>query len=359
MKGIAFRIRLHSDVFAYLEERSCIDGVSIAKTILNLAEQWNLKVSQENETPIERARLVWAAYIAPRGQSKLYSFRSTRVVELAASAAAADPIIGGWQSALNSIIRTQLHQECSGSILEHQPNGLERIVCIAGNREFLLSGNADGEFGGADGWERAGGSRDEKGRFVIRDVKFDSNKFSLFSGTTWNERTPEWHEQLVAVVTKLTGHQDPEEIPHQPLWGMFCAQYWVNFEMDACAIWARQQITTGALRFEDAPKLLDRFDDYVLWRATEIRSGRNKGTRKSPKPINVRRRSIEQRTIMIATNSPEISNIKPSKEQLQFRMVSQVTALRRTVSPNGLESTERPGSQKVSTGRDTMRPTVQ
>lgn len=277
----------------------------MAKSICNCIVDWT-KSSAINKD-VAWARLVYSAHSDPHGNGTSSSIRLPQELKRACIMASASVAGKGWQCILNAMVRLQgiWEERPRAKVLEFHPDGLERIRCIAGKREFLRSSNAVGELGTLESWTRAGAEIDAEGRVVISRAEFEVDGISVISGKTknWLVPTPWWTE-ICELLLLLVPSEATKEVKINLCWRIFCSPQWEKIERFACAAWARKQIISGQLRIEDAPAILDEYDHYVIWRAKRLNDGHRKDDGRKLKPHNMRRRALAQLTQNIGTLDP-------------------------------------------------------
>lgn len=301
---VAKRIRLHSDVAMWLSDSRRTESCNFAGRIYECIHKWKIESSIDAERAW--ARLVYATHTAPFGHSVDYSIKIPKDKEKICSDAARSVSGVGWQGVLNGIVR--LHgvwpSRPKREPFEFQSDGLERIRCVAGHREFLLSANAEGEFGSKNTWLKEGGETDSKGRFVIRQVEFESDGMWLISGASRNFRSPRWWNEMSSTLAGLITREMSESDAVGFWWNLFCIPWWTNFEIEACDIWARREILKGHLRMLDVPPVLDELRAHQIWRARILDYGHDVRSGRTPRPLHPRVRTILQLTQNLSSSDP-------------------------------------------------------
>lgn len=297
------QILLHSDVSDWLASRRSTEPA--AKAITDCIVDWISFSAIDKDCAW--ARLVYSAHSAPHGEGKSFSIRLPPSLKRACIAASALVAGKGWQRILNAMVRLQgiWKERPRAKVLEFHPDGLDRIRCVAGNREFLRSSNAVDEFGTLESWTRAGAEIDAHGRVVINGAEFVEDGIYVISGRTKNRLVPTpWWTEICGLLLTLVPPGATKDVAVDLWWRIFCSPQWVDIEALACTAWARGQIISGQLRIEDAPAILDGFRPYVIWRALMLNDGHRKDAGKKLKPHNKRRRALAQLTQNIGTLDP-------------------------------------------------------
>jgi hypothetical protein len=267
------------------------------------------------------ARLVFSAHAAPHKGSVSYSIRLQKDIEDVCVAAAKSVAQKGWQNILNAIVRVNgvWRDNTPATVLEFHPDGLDRIRCIAGEREFLISSNATGEFGTMETWQLAGAEVDSDGRVVIREAEFETDGIRLISGSTGNmSAQAHWWPEISELLLEGMEADATKEVVVKSWWDLFCSERWNDIELRACETWARKKIENGSLRMDQAPKQLESSRSYIIWRAQRLNKGHHLASGRKIRPHDLRRRAIAQITHNLNSVEPGSSALSDVERAIEI-----------------------------------------